>query len=92
MGDLVLTCTGPLSRNRRFGSLLGEGRTPKEAQEEISSTIEGIPTAKAIKALSDRYNIELPICNEVFEFIYRNKEISKGIDDLLSRPLLEEWR
>lgn len=92
VGDLILTCTGPQSRNRRFGYLLGQGLSVDEAIKKINSTIEGIPTAKAVHKIALNNHLELPVCDEVFKIVHENKELHKGIEDLLSRPQLEEWR
>ncbi|NCN26321.1 NAD(P)-dependent glycerol-3-phosphate dehydrogenase [bacterium] len=92
MGDLVLTCTGPQSRNRLFGYHLGQGLSPQKAIEAIASTIEGIPTAKAIHELALSKKIDLPICAEVFKIVHQGKDLATGIDELLSRPQLDEWR
>src|SRR6185369_7891652 len=65
LGDLVLTCTGSLSRNRFVGEELGKGRTLAEITSELTEVAEGINTARAVKKLSDRAGLEMPITNEV---------------------------
>jgi glycerol-3-phosphate dehydrogenase (NAD(P)+) len=65
LGDLVLTCTGSLSRNRFVGEELGKGRTLAEITSELNEVAEGINTARAVKKLADRAGLEMPITNEV---------------------------
>ncbi len=86
VGDLVLTCTDNQSRNRRFGIGLGQGKTLDEIKNEIGQAIEGLRTAKEVFSLSEKLDIELPICNQVYQVIYNNKPARDAVNDLLSRP------
>jgi glycerol-3-phosphate dehydrogenase (NAD(P)+) len=90
LGDLVLTCTGALSRNRFVGEELGKGRSLEEIVAEMSEVAEGINTARAVKKLADRANLEMPIVNEVNAVLYENKSARDAVSDLMSRPLREE--
>lgn len=90
LGDLVLTCTGTLSRNRFVGQELGKGRRLEEITAELSEVAEGINTARAVKKLADRASLEMPIVNEVNAVLYEGKSARDAVSDLMSRPLREE--
>ena len=90
LGDLVLTCTGNLSRNRFVGEELGKGRTLAEITAELSEVAEGINTARAVKQLADRAGLEMPITNEVNAVLYDGKPARDAVSELMSRPLREE--
>jgi glycerol-3-phosphate dehydrogenase (NAD(P)+) len=90
LGDLVLTCTGSLSRNRFVGEELGKGRTLAEITAELSEVAEGINTARAVKQLADRAGLEMPITNEVNAVLYDGKPARDAVAELMSRPLREE--
>jgi glycerol-3-phosphate dehydrogenase (NAD(P)+) len=90
LGDLVLTCTGALSRNRFVGQELGKGRRLEEITAELSEVAEGINTARAVKKLADRASMEMPIVNEVNAVLYEGKSARDAVSDLMSRPLREE--
>jgi glycerol-3-phosphate dehydrogenase (NAD(P)+) len=90
LGDLVLTCTGSLSRNRFVGEELGKGRTLAEITAELSEVAEGINTARAVKTLADRAGLEMPITNEVNAVLYEGKPARDAVAELMSRPLREE--
>ena len=90
LGDLVLTCTGSLSRNRFVGEELGKGRTLAEITAELKEVAEGINTARAVKKLADRASLEMPITNEVNAVLYDGKPASDAVAELMSRPLREE--
>jgi glycerol-3-phosphate dehydrogenase (NAD(P)+) len=90
LGDLVLTCTGSLSRNRFVGEELGKGRTLAEITSELNEVAEGINTARAVKKLADRAGLEMPITNEVNAVLYDGKPARDAVAELMSRPLREE--
>lgn len=90
LGDLVLTCTGTLSRNRYVGEELGKGRTLAEIVAEMNEVAEGINTARAVKKLADRAGLEMPITNEVNAVLYDGKPARDAVAELMSRPLREE--
>lgn len=90
LGDLVLTCTGALSRNRFVGEELGKGRSLEEITAALSEVAEGIKTARAVKQLADRANLEMPIVNEVNAVLYEGKSAREAVSELMSRPLREE--
>src|SRR5689334_5011761 len=90
LGDLVLTCTGTLSRNRFVGHELGKGRRIEEITSEMSEVAEGINTTRAVKKLADRTGLEMPITNEVNAVLYDGKPARDAVAELMSRPLREE--
>lgn len=90
LGDLVLTCTGSLSRNRFVGQELGKGRRLDEITAELIEVAEGINTARAVKKLADRAALEMPIVNEVNAVLYEGKSAREAVADLMSRPLRDE--
>ncbi len=90
LGDLVLTCTGGLSRNRFVGEELGKGRTLEEIVSGLNEVAEGINTARAVKKLADRAGLEMPITNEVNAVLYDGKPARDAVAELMSRPLREE--
>ncbi|UDG81540.1 Glycerol-3-phosphate dehydrogenase [NAD(P)+] [Candidatus Profftia lariciata] len=85
LGDLVLTCTDNRSRNRRFGIMLGQGHTIQAAQDKIGQVIEGYRNTKEVIKLAKRYNIEMPITEQVYEVLYCKKDIHKAAITLLNR-------
>ena len=90
LGDLVLTCTGSLSRNRFVGVELGKGRKLDEITAELNEVAEGINTARAVKTLAGRAGLEMPITNEVNAVLYDGKPARDAVAELMSRPLREE--
>lgn len=91
LGDLVLTCTGALSRNYQVGLKLGQGKTLENILSEIKQVAEGIKTVVTIKKISEKMNIDLPICEEVYNVIYLKEKPENSIARLLSRSLKEEF-
>lgn len=93
MGDLILTATGALSRNRTLGYALGQGKTLAEAQAGKKSVAEGVNTARAAVALGERHGVELPIAREVSAILFDGKSPKQAIADLMERTLkAEQWR
>jgi glycerol-3-phosphate dehydrogenase (NAD(P)+) len=90
LGDLVLTCTGNLSRNRFVGEELGKGKPLAEITAELNEVAEGINTARAVKKLADRASLEMPITNEVNAVLYDGKPARDAVEELMNRPLREE--
>ncbi len=90
MGDLVLTCTGGLSRNRSLGARLGMGEKLEEILKGSKTVVEGVKTAKAARALAKKYHIEMPIVDEVYQILYENKDPKKALADLMARELKAE--
>jgi glycerol-3-phosphate dehydrogenase (NAD(P)+) len=90
MGDLVLTCTGGLSRNRRVGIALGEGKTLQEILDNMRMVAEGVRTAKAVHALLAQHDINAPICNAVYDILYQDKAPQDAVKELTSMELNKE--
>lgn len=90
IGDLILTCTDNLSRNRRTGLLMAQGKTVEQVHKEIGQAIEGIKTAKEVVALARKHGVEVPICEQVYRVIYENCPINEAVHALLSRKSSQE--
>ena len=91
MGDLVLTCTGSLSRNRYVGRELGKGRQLQDITSEMREVAEGVKTARAVKQLASRLGVEMPVTNEVYAVLYEGKRAQNAADELMARPLRGEF-
>jgi len=93
MGDLILTATGALSRNRSLGVALGQGQTFEQAQAGKATVAEGVNTARTAVALGERHGVELPIARQVAEVLFRGKAPRQAVTDLMERDLkAEQWR
>ncbi|MGE4496996.1 MAG: NAD(P)H-dependent glycerol-3-phosphate dehydrogenase [Deferribacterales bacterium] len=90
MGDLVLTCTGDLSRNRQVGLKLAEGFGIDEITGKMNMVAEGVYTAKAAYAYAAKAGIEMPITEQVYKVIYENKNPKDSVMALMERPLRKE--
>jgi glycerol-3-phosphate dehydrogenase (NAD(P)+) len=90
MGDLVLTCTGSLSRNRFVGKELGKGRSLSEITAGMNEVAEGVNTTQAVKQLADRVGVNMPITNEVHAVLYEGKPARAAANELMTRPLRDE--
>ncbi|MBC7929955.1 MAG: NAD(P)-dependent glycerol-3-phosphate dehydrogenase, partial [Rubrivivax sp.] len=91
LGDLVLTCTGSLSRNRFVGQELGRGRTLEDVLAGMKEVAEGVRTTRAIKLLAERRGVELPITQEVNAVLYESKSVRAAVESLMARPLRDEF-
>jgi len=91
MGDLVLTATGDLSRNRRFGIYIGEGHSVDNALKKVGQVVEGYKTVKALKQLSSEKNVELPITNVVYDVLYNSLHPKEAVKILMSRQPRKEF-
>ena len=93
MGDLILTTTGDLSRNRALGVALAQGQTLEEFRAAHRSVAEGANTSKAGAALGSRMGVELPIIEKVGDVLFNGKPARDGIAELMARELKsEQWR
>lgn len=90
MGDLVLTCHGPLSRNRALGTALGRGTSLADHLKGKRQIVEGEATAPAVLARAKRHGIEMPICAAVDAILHRGAGLDEAIRALLARPLRRE--
>ena len=91
LGDLVLTCTGGLSRNRHVGEELGRGRALEDVLAGMKEVAEGVRTTRALKLLAERRGVELPITCEVHAVLYEGKTARAAVESLMSRPPREEF-
>ena len=85
VGDLIVTCTSMHSRNRRAGILIGQGKTPEQAMEEVGAVVEGYYATKSAWALAQKQGIDMPIVNAAYRVLYLGEDIRIAIQDLLLR-------
>ena len=85
IGDLIVTCESKHSRNRKAGMLIGQGYTMQQAMDEVKMVVEGIYSAKAALALAKKYDVELPIIEEVNKVLFDDKPAKEGVKDLMVR-------
>ncbi|MEK7689241.1 MAG: NAD(P)H-dependent glycerol-3-phosphate dehydrogenase [Deltaproteobacteria bacterium] len=90
LGDLVLTCTGELSRNRSVGMLIGKGRKLNDILSDMKMVAEGVKTAKAAYELAKKYGVEMPITEQVYSVLYEDKSPKDAVMDLMTRRLKGE--
>jgi glycerol-3-phosphate dehydrogenase (NAD(P)+) len=90
MGDLVLTCTGALSRNRSLGVALGRGKKLQEILSETREVAEGVKTSKSAKELAERHGIEMPITTEMYRVLYEGESPRDALQRLMTRSLKAE--
>lgn len=90
VGDLVLTCTGPLSRNHTVGVRLGKGEPLAEILQNMQAVAEGVRTARAARGLALRYGVEMPIVQEVNMVLFEGKACRQAVVDLMEREAKEE--
>lgn len=85
IGDLIVTCASMHSRNRRAGILIGQGKTMEEAMEEVKMVVEGVYSAKAAMGLAKKYDVELPIIEQVNEVLFHGKSAADAVKDVMIR-------
>lgn len=90
LGDLVLTCSAELSRNRTVGFELGRGRQLADVLAGLGHVAEGVTTAQSAYHLAERLGVDLPITSEVYAVLYAGKPVAQAVRDLLARPLKKE--
>jgi len=90
MGDLVLTCTDNLSRNRRTGLAIAHGQTVAEAQTEIQQVVEGVKAAEAVNEVAEQLGIEMPICHQIYRILYEGAPPREAVAALMTRELKSE--
>ncbi|ACX90054.1 NAD(P)H-dependent glycerol-3-phosphate dehydrogenase [Pectobacterium parmentieri] len=90
LGDLVLTCTDNQSRNRRFGMMLGQGMDVQSAQDSIGQVVEGYRNTKEVLALAQRYGVEMPITEQLWQVLYCGKDAREAALSLLGRTRKDE--
>jgi len=90
LGDLVLTCTGYLSRNYQVGYLLGKGEKLENILKNMREVAEGVKTSKVVRKLAKKYSVEMPISEEVYKILHEKENPKKSLERLLSRKLKKE--
>ncbi len=85
LGDLVLTCTGDLSRNRRVGLGLGQGRRLSEILDELGQVAEGVVTARSTFQLSQKMGVQMPIAEQIYRVLHEDKPLQDALRDLFGR-------
>ncbi len=90
-GDLILTCTGNLSRNRRVGLMLAEGRKIDEILDEIGHVAEGVYAVREVHGLAERLGVDMPICEAVYRVLYEHVPAHEMVDYLLNRTTSLEF-
>lgn len=90
IGDLIVTCASVHSRNRKAGYLIGQGKSMQEAMDEVQMVVEGVYSAKAAAKLSEKYDIPMPIVEEVNKVLFEGKSPSEAVDDLMLRESRSE--
>lgn len=91
IGDLIVTCTSNHSRNHNAGYLIGTGKTMDEAIKEVAQVVEGINTAKAALALAKKYNVSMPLVEEVNNCLFEGKKAKDALADLITREKSSEF-
>ena len=95
LGDLIVTCASQHSRNRRAGILLGKGKTLDEAVKEVNMVVEGIYSAKSALAAAKKYNVEIPIIEQVNAVLFENKNAAEAVNELMIRDKkleMDSWK
>lgn len=90
MGDLIVTCTSMHSRNRRAGIFIGQGLPADEAIKRVGMTVEGISAANAAYALAQKYQVQMPIVEQLHAVLHENKAVKDVVIDLMERPKRHE--
>ncbi|MBQ2626911.1 MAG: NAD(P)-dependent glycerol-3-phosphate dehydrogenase [Eubacterium sp.] len=85
IGDLIVTCASMHSRNRRAGILIGQGKTADEAMREVQQVVEGVYSARAAKQLAAKYQVEVPIIDQVCAVLFEGKDPAEAVRDLMIR-------
>lgn len=85
LGDLIVTCASMHSRNRRAGILLGQGKTLDEAIKEVNMVVEGVYSAKSALMAAKKYNVEIPIIEQVNAVLFGNKNAAEAVNELMIR-------
>ena len=90
LGDLVTTCVSTHGRNRWFGEEIGKGKRPEQVLKSTEMVIEGVGTAESCHELCNKYNVEMPIAEEIYAIIYRGKDPKTAVRDLMTRKKKSE--
>lgn len=90
LGDLVTTCINPHGRNRWFGEQIGKGKSPGAVLKSTEMVVEGVPTAESGYNLAKKYKIEMPITEQIYKILYKNKSPKLAVKELMLRPTKAE--
>ena len=90
IGDLIVTCASVHSRNRRAGVLIGQGATMQEAMDQVQMVVEGVYSAKAGRALAEKYQITMPIIEQVNQVLFEDKPAAQAVGQLMTRDRTQE--
>lgn len=90
LGDLVLTCSDNLSRNRRMGLALGQGKTEQQAHDEIKQVVEGINTAREVYNLAQQHHIDMPLTEHVYKVLHEGMNLKFAVQELMERAIRAE--
>ncbi len=90
MGDLIATCSSPMSRNHTVGAMLGKGKKIDDILKELGSVAEGVKTSKAVCELAKKLDIEVPVSSAIYEAVYTDITPNEVLDKLMNRELKEE--
>ena len=90
VGDLLLTCTGELSRNYTVGKQIGQGKALDDIISEMRMVAEGVKTTRSVYNLSKKLGVDLPICNEVYAVLFEGRPVAETVDRLMNRSLKHE--
>lgn len=90
VGDLIVTCTSMHSRNRRYGILIGQGKSVQDALEEIGAVVEGYYAAANARSLAQKVGVEMPISQAAYEVLYNGRDVHAVVSDLMSRAKRSE--
>lgn len=90
MGDLIVTCMSHHSRNRYLGEQIGQGYSLEDVMKSMVMVAEGVRTCKSAVALSEKYDVEMPICHQVYSVLFENKEPKMALRDLMNRDAKPE--
>lgn len=91
IGDLIVTCASMHSRNRRAGILIGQGKSMQEAMDEVQTVVEGVYSAKAALLLAKKYNIPMPITEQINEVLFNGKSAKDAVSELMLRDRKVEY-
>jgi glycerol-3-phosphate dehydrogenase (NAD(P)+) len=91
LGDLILTCTAHLSRNYTVGKKLGQGMKLNDILAETMSVAEGVATAESAYELSQKYDVQMPIVEQIYMVLYKDKSPALAANDLMNRTLKTEF-
>jgi glycerol-3-phosphate dehydrogenase (NAD(P)+) len=90
LGDLILTCAGDLSRNRRVGLQIASGKSLAEITQSTRSVAEGVRNTRSLYALAQRVGVEMPIVEQMYAVLYAGKKPAQAVRDLMQRSLKPE--